>query len=231
MAVIRFQDRTPEVYCNESRDFQLLCRAFDLIENGIKYDIDTMLRILSSDYCSNALINLLQTKLGFFTSRDYDDFELRTVLSAFPYIVKYKGSKKSIEQAVNIFLRVNRIKTNYKVDIINKNDDKSRINDDYFIDIGIESELKDVSLLKDILKYVMPTGYNLHIYFYVSPKNTGTLYNYNGSAKALVATDAVSSTVKDNNAIATVTGVDVRTDANEYVVENGNIILPIGENI
>jgi hypothetical protein len=229
MSVIKFQDKIPEIYCNESRDFQLLCRAFDLIENGLKYDIDSMLRILSSDYCSNALINLLQTKLGFFTSREYDDSEVRAVLSAFPYIVKHKGSRKSIEQAVNIFLKVNKIKVDYIIDIVNKNPYKSSTEDDYFINIGIKSELRDVSLLKDILIYVTPVGYNLNIYFYTTIGGTKTMH-YKGNADALVATDMVSSAIINNNTTTTIKGTGVRTDANEYTVENGNIILPMEEN-
>lgn len=53
MSVRRLQNNVPEVYVKESRDFQLLCRLYDCILNGVKFDIDSMLNITDSKSCSN----------------------------------------------------------------------------------------------------------------------------------------------------------------------------------
>lgn len=36
------QEMVPEVYCRESRDFQILCRAYDSVLSGVKFDVDTI---------------------------------------------------------------------------------------------------------------------------------------------------------------------------------------------
>ena len=40
--LFRTQDNVPEIYVNESRDFQLLCRLKDVMINGVKYAIDSI---------------------------------------------------------------------------------------------------------------------------------------------------------------------------------------------
>ena len=113
--MIRLQDKTPEVYCAESRDFQLFCRLYDCVINGVKFDIDTIPDILDAMTCRTSMLQLLQTKLGFFTNKKLTDDALRYVLTAFPIMVKNKGSLKSIQQAVNVFFKVYGIRSEVKV--------------------------------------------------------------------------------------------------------------------
>ena len=151
MAIIRLQEKIPEVYTNTSRDFQLLTRLYDLIINGFKYDTDNILNTINTDKCDNRLIQLLQTKLGFFSDKYITDDDLRLILKVFPTIVKNKGSKLGIEQAVRIFFRICGLnKSKINVTVVN-NTKVTR--DSYIIYIDLYEKV-DTTILDEILKYI-----------------------------------------------------------------------------
>ena len=155
--MIDFYKKIPEYYNNESRDFQIFTRVFDLVENSLKFDIDSINTILDTDSINNSYLDSAAKKVGFFESENYPDHILRFIISAFPYIIKYKGSLEGITRAAQAFLKINGIKDKPLIEIDN---------DKYLIKIGIQSTIFDISLLKVILKYILPTGYFLDIYFY-----------------------------------------------------------------
>ena len=132
MSLFRIQDNTPEVYTSTSRDFQLIGRLYDCIINGVKFDVDSILDIIDTSSIDNRLLKLLQTKIGFFSSKDINDESLRYVLKAFPNIIKHKGSLKSIKQAVCTFLKLNGIKSKVSIRKIN-----NRLSDPYIIEINL----------------------------------------------------------------------------------------------
>jgi hypothetical protein len=156
--MIDFYNFIPEYYNDESRDFQIFTRVFDSIENSLKFDIDTINTILDTDIINNNYINSIGEKVGFFNTKLYSDDILRFILSAFPYILKYKGSLEGIRRCVQAFLKINGIKNEPIIEINN---------DEYLIRIGIESNIFDFSLLNIMLKYIIPTGYFIDIYFFV----------------------------------------------------------------
>ena len=157
MSFIRLQENVPEVYINASRDFQLLCRLYDCMINSVKFSIDGVLRVIDTRLCSNALLSLLQTKLGFFTEKDFSYDEIRYVLRAFPDIIKYKGSKRGILQAVYVFCKLKHIQTIPNIEIINKQNDKPI----YQINIILYATPQDTTLLGEIFRYILPTGYTV----------------------------------------------------------------------
>lgn len=163
MALIRIQNNVPEVYPNSSRDFQLLCRALDCVQNGLKYNIDSITDTLNTGVCNNRLLQLLQTKLGFFTTKYIDDDDLRFILMAFPYIVRYKGSRKGINRAVNVFMKLSGVITPYRVVITNKDTDGKPL---YIVQIVFETQLNNTYILDEILKYVLPPCYIIRYAFY-----------------------------------------------------------------
>ena len=59
--IFRLQENVPDVYARKSRDFQLLCNVFDILQGGIKYDIDTITSVVDTRYCSERLLPLLQS--------------------------------------------------------------------------------------------------------------------------------------------------------------------------
>ena len=117
---IKFQNLIPGVYTSESRDFQILCRACDVLFNGTKYDIDNIIEILDTSEIRNTLLPLLKTKLGFYSNVHLTDFELRLILQAIPYIVKCKGSRKAIFYAVNTYAKVHKLTSPITIVIHNK---------------------------------------------------------------------------------------------------------------
>lgn len=160
MKMFRLQDNVPEVYVNESRDFQLLCRLFDAVNNGVRSDINSMIRVMDTKNCINRMLQLLQTRLGFFTKHSYNDDMIRVVLSGFNEIVRWKGSKRAIEGAIYLFLRANDIEILEQKVVEIKDQEKT-------IEIIIPSTPLDTTLLTEILNYIIPTGYLISYSFYI----------------------------------------------------------------
>ena len=194
--MIRLQDKTPEVYCSESRDFQLFCRLYDCVVNGIKFDIDTIPDILDAMTCRSSMLQLLQTKVGFFTNKQLTDDALRYVLTAFPMMVKNKGSLKAVQQAVNVFFKVNGIRSEVQIWSVSE---PTQIYDtwvdDHTIIIGINSTIKDVSLLEEIFRYILPTGFGYYFYFY-NQVDEITSYLQEHKATLLFTSDNINSQVR-----------------------------------
>lgn len=193
MSIFRVQDKTPEVYTSTSRDFQLIGRLYDCIINGVKFDTDSILDIINTDNIDSRLLKLLQTKIGFFSSKDITDESLRYVLKAFPEIVKHKGSIKSIKQAVCTFLKLNGIKSFVYVNKINNSLSKP-----YTIEIGIDSSIKDTYVLDQILKYILPTGYAISYFYYNSYNRDNMILESKIDANIVILKDSVSSLIRGN---------------------------------
>lgn len=155
--MFRVQNNVPEVYVNESRDFQLLCRTLDLINSGVRFDINTMKNITDTSHCNSRLLQLLSDKLGFFTHENIIDEDLRQILRAFPNIENNKGSILAIEQALYLFMRINQIRTSIYIQI-----------GDGEITVGIQSNVRNTKILQEIFKYIIPTGYIIRYKFYTS---------------------------------------------------------------
>ena len=133
---MRLVKEVPEIYVDQSRDMQLLLRLMDCVYGGVKFDIDSVLNLTRTDQCKSNYLQLLQSKVGFLSDKKFDLEDLRLALSAFPWLVKNKGSKKAIKQAVNAYLKMRHIKTNFNVNVINR--DKENNVDKYVVQIGIE---------------------------------------------------------------------------------------------
>lgn len=199
--MIRLQDKTPEVYCAESRDFQLFCRLYDCVTNSVKFNVDTIPDILDATKCRTEMLALLQTKLGFFTNKQLTDDALRYVLASFPIMVRNKGSLKAIQQAVNVFFKVYGIRSEVKIWSTNE-----RIKiydtwvDDHTIIIGINSTIKDVSLLEEIFRYILPAGFGYYFYFYNEIAQTDP-YIHQDNATLLFVSDNINSNLRSGNDI------------------------------
>lgn len=174
MAIFRLQENVPDVYPRKSRDFQLLCNAFDAMFNAIKYDIDSITRTADTRLCSDKLLPLLQTKLGFFSNKHFTTQELRTVLQAFKYVVKDKGSRVGILAAIHVFLKVANASNRSKIIVMDNyvGDDgyttDSIVGNTYIIQVAIEGKQVDTTLLTELLRYVLPAGYKLEYSFYTA---------------------------------------------------------------
>ena len=156
MATVRTINRVPQIYVDRSRDFQLLCNLFDLVNNGVKFDIDTITTVNDTSRCRETMLPLLQHKLGFFTDIKITDNILRSILKVFPYIVRYKGSKKAVIDCINLFMYVNQSQGKFYTNITNY----EGLTGEYNIKCSITSDIiRNVDILDALLYYVIPSGY------------------------------------------------------------------------
>ena len=193
MSVFRVQDKTPEVYTSTSRDFQLIGRLYDCIINGVKFDADSILDNINTDNIDSRLLKLLQTKIGFFSSKDITDESLRYILKAFPEIIKHKGSIKSIRQAVCTFLKLNGIKSTIYINKTNNS-----LSNPYTIEIGIDDTITNTYILDEILKYILPTGYTIMYTYHKDFDNMNLVLESKIGASIIIVKDSVSSLLRGN---------------------------------
>jgi hypothetical protein len=148
------------------------------MNGAVKYDIDSIRDIKDTSLCNDKLLNYLQTKLGFFTSVRMDAYAQRTILKGFPYILKYKGSRKGIIQAVYLFLKSQGIygevfvNTKNSEIVTDKITENSKISNTYVVEIASNVRIENIKVLDEILKYIIPAGYLVKYAFYET-------YNYN----------------------------------------------------
>lgn len=146
--MFRVENNVPEVYIHESRDFQLISRLYDLVFQSSRFSIDSMTHTSDSLRCNENLLNLLSTKVGFFTKSQFTDNIYRSIICVFPTLIKYKGSFSAIILIANLFGR-----------LMNTNVDVTYSSEDGVITIGFEEELTtNTELLFSLLEYVRPTG-------------------------------------------------------------------------
>lgn len=210
MAIFRLQNHTPENYVNPSRDFQLLCRLFDCINSGVRYEINSMKNVLSTEECMNNLLPLLQTKLGFFTKYSYDDEELRIILRGFVNMVKSKGTQKAIQEAINVYLRICGLDTVGEAVITQAS---------HSISIGFMSRPRDTRILEEILKYIIPTGYFVEFYFYSKDKEKSKIL-HKDNVYGLNISNKYNSQIASINGTILSTGADIPPVGNSKLLAN-----------
>lgn len=235
MNLIRLQEKVPYIYVEKSRDFQLLCRAYDTALNQVKFDIDTMPFILSSRECRNSVLPLLQTKMGFQTNMDLDSESLRYILDAFPDMIRYKGSLLGIKRAINTWLKTISLETQVYIDVFNILDGPYSGNTiggyigqieipQYTVAIGVSGNPRDYSILQEILKYIIPAGYRLYFYFFkpISTEDTPTLHPINEQLSLVYISDDVNAVVR--NSIDETTPHNTMTIQQSEEVTRGRVI-------
>ena len=126
-------------------------------------EADQLLYLNDALLISNNLLPLLQTKVGFWSNFEFTDDALRLVCDVFDLVVRKKGSRDGIVQSIQVFLRTLGLTTDFDIFIQNRD---AQGNDVYYIEIGINATWHDTTLLREILRYILPTGYILRIYFY-----------------------------------------------------------------
>ena len=151
--MFRLQNNVPEVYVNESRDFQLLCRLYDSAFGSVKYTIDSIRHTSNANECNGRLVELLKSKVGFFSTLSLTQDELRYVLLAFPSIIRNKGTLEAIKQTIHMWFRLNHIDARL---IQLKEDAENRQ-----LIIMTNIVPKDTTLLTEIFKYICPAGYEI----------------------------------------------------------------------
>ena len=146
--MIRLQDLTPEVYYKQSRDFQFIGRLYDIVFNYIKTNTTNLYNLPCGKNMDEQLLNLLALTLGFKTTKHYNSKQLLAICSVLQTILKYKGSIKALVLATNAMLAAEGITQPLDYNIIPKQG----------IILYIAQELNDLTLLTDLLDYLLPAG-------------------------------------------------------------------------
>lgn len=160
--MFRLQNNVPDVYVQESRDFQLFCRLFDGVFGGVKFGADSLLKATNTSKCPEHLLDLLCLKLGIFTDLSYlSNDQLRILLSCFPTIIRYKGSIKALKYCGYMILRMSgTVNKDCAVNIINKDSNGNKV---YTIQITFEKKEPLNNLFIDLFKLIAPAGYVIEL--------------------------------------------------------------------
>ena len=166
MALVKLTKKVPEVYVNESRDFQLILRMYSLVLNDILFSTKSMSLVNDTETTPSDVLNFLKSRIGFFTDKYIKTEELRKVLWSFPGLVREKGSINAIYHAVHLFLRIKHIKSPVYVEVenytLNTVDDTTTRIPSFNIYIYTNEKLEDTLILDELWRYLIPTGYNVH---------------------------------------------------------------------
>ena len=186
--MLRLENNTPSIYCQKSRDFQLFCRLYDIVNNGVKFDIDSIININDPNLISDRLIELLCAKVGFFPKHVYNTNLLRGIIQAFPYMIKNKGSLKGIEIAIQTIIKFEATDTQYSILVGTKTEGN--------VDIYLTAAIENTLALDDILSYVLPIGYTYSVGQYTPYEHTT---QFTSTAKTgnivTVYTSSISQTI------------------------------------
>ena len=208
--MIRFQNNVPQVYVEESRDFQLIGRIIETIINANIYNNNSILSTLDAKKINERLLELLATKVGFYHKHKIDVKVLRYIISAFPYIIKYKGSKKGIESAINVILKIEQPMEPPEINIDNIN---------YSINIYTNKKLVNKDALSDILEYIVPVGYTYSIQEYQKRSETDTIFSED-SISYIKAPITSTTQIKGSNRVLDINKTNPMNYYNELEARN-----------
>lgn len=145
--MIKLQDLTPSIYYEQSRDFQFIGRLYDIVLNYVKTNADNLYTLPIGKNMDEKLLNLLAFTLGFQSKHHYNSKQLLAICSVLPLILKNKGSLNAIVIAVNSILYAEGISQALDYEFKNNN-----------LVLYLSQDLSDLTLLKDIMIYILPAG-------------------------------------------------------------------------
>lgn len=152
--MIKLQELTPQIYYNQSRDFQFIGRLYDLVLNYVKTNADNLYNLPIADNSDEQTLNLLATTLGFKIRRNYNSEQLEAVCAILPKIIKYKGSLRAVILATQAILRASGIKQGLSYETVENNTK---------VILYVSSYLTNLNLLYDVIDYVLPAGMSFEI--------------------------------------------------------------------
>ena len=156
--MFKVENNVPKFYSEESRDFQLLCRLYDIVLQSVRYSIDSVSFTSDAVSANDNMLQEIATKAGFFHDiNEYSKYKTSLLLKSFPNIIRYKGSMKCINLILNLFERLANTH-------IHEEYDKHR----NVLTIKYEqTDANTLELLESLLSYVKPTGMFVDYVVYV----------------------------------------------------------------
>ena len=157
--MLHLENKTPEYFSENSRDFQLLCRVLNIflnssVEQGRKVAGDWSIETLDE-----SLLALMARKLGFMESSYIPPAILRNICKSYPRILKYKGTQQAVREAAYAVLsahqEVTALNVIYSPKTL-KSDNTSE--SDPYIHVECNVTSGDEAYLEKLYPYILPAG-------------------------------------------------------------------------
>lgn len=221
--MIKTRELVPQVYYDESRDFQMLGRVYEALFNHCKTYADLMQGLPLSRESDYHMLSLMATTLGFNPKRDYAKEELRAVLSSFITSVKSKGSINGLRIALYLLLRAHNIQDTFNIE--------RDSGDSHHLVVYIPKELPSMVLLEDLFDYILPAGFT---YTIMRANKTNPITVAKVAFESSIKSAKMDSTANDPDIglIATpdntgaVTYDNISADTKTSLVSSGTIVVP-----
>ena len=177
--LFKLEENVPDIYVEMSRDFQLLCRVYDILVNSNIITQSKIRQQLNIDQIDDKLLKLLAGRLGFNSDNYIPTEVMRSILLQFPFMIKNKGTKVGIEQAIkSVIKQTSKVNSVYVSDItIATGEIKVTVESD-------DASAVDMSYLSNVLKYVVPVGYTVNVAVSQTSANTAVTFNFRKKAKS-----------------------------------------------
>lgn len=166
---MKVKNLVPEIYYKESRDFSYVGRLFEIVFNYLKTNVDLVGETFINNEINASIVELVSTTLGFESKHQYQTKDLSALCSVFALLLRTKGAKKSIEDAITLLLHTQSIDEDFDIDI----DDED---DQYKCIIYVPKNMTDIVLLEDVFDYILPAGWT-----YAFRRKSGEGGNYEES--------------------------------------------------
>lgn len=208
--MIKLQNMTPDVYYNQSRDFQFIGRLFDLMLNAAKSNVDLIKELPMSASSDDRLAELMAMTLGLKIRHQYNSKQLKAICAVFSDIMKYKGSIKAIELAYEALLGAEGITQEFRFELPQIDNAANEIV------IYTPKNISDLTLFNDLLEYILPAGMRCRIINTTITDTTNTL-NFgigNVSVEAKTANNLGTNSIPrtlSRNALLSDSNAKVRT--------------------
>ena len=177
--LFKLEENVPDIYVEMSRDFQLLCRVYDILVNSNIITQSKIRQQLNIDQIDDKLLKLLAGRLGFSSDNYIPTEVMRSILLQFPFMIKNKGTKVGIEQAIkSVIKQTSKVNSVYVSDItIATGEIKVTVESD-------DASAVDMSYLSNVLKYVVPVGYTVNVAVSQTPTSPTVARNYRKMIKS-----------------------------------------------
>ena len=197
--MIEVLNRTPYVYGEKSRDYQLISRIFDASFNTSKVATDAMLNNNGSENIDYRFVDLACKTIGFDYHGQYNTRELIAVIKSFKDLVRNKGTKYSIEKAIQLLLNSQYLKSGYYLEWHNK---------EKYVKILLPEGTTHTHLLDELFEYILPAG-----------------WLYSVVLQSVVQVDAglTSDRIITKDSIRSIELKDAETDVSNYLDENADV--------
>lgn len=177
--LFKLEENVPDVYVEMSRDFQLLCRVYNILVNSNIITQSKIRQQLNIEQIDDKLLKLLAGRLGFSSDNYIPTEVMRSILLQFPFMIKNKGTKVGIEQAIkSVIKQTSKVNSVYVSDItIATGEIKVAVQSD-------DASAVDMSYLSNVLKYVVPVGYTVNVAVSQTPTSPTVARNYRKMIKS-----------------------------------------------